>query len=241
MVRYLLSMAEFYILVEKRKAGAEMSDRKYESDMTKKERRELRRQQLKSTHGKERLDYIWTYYKLEMLLILVVVIICALAVNWLLSLRYDQILYVGVINNTACNGEQMAQDYKKYIGNDNKFDTVEVDSTMTIDPDSEISDFYGSYRFTVYTSTSVLDAAIVDEETFESHKDVGVFLNLEDMVSDADDEVLDRIVDGVGLNLQGNEKLASYGVDTSEPVYLMVNRQTENMEYIKDFIRFLEE
>ena len=241
MVRYLLSPAEFYILVEKQKAGGKMGGRKYESDMTKKEKRELRRQQLKSTHGKARLDYIWTYYKLEMGLILVFVIIGALVINWLLSLRYDQFLYVGVINNTACNGEQMAQDYKKFIGNDNKFDTVEVDSTMTIDPDSEISDFYGSYRFTVYTSTSVLDAAIVDEETFESHKDVGVFLNLEDLVSEADPESLDSIVDGVGLDLQGNEKLASYGVNTEEPVYLMVNRQTENAEHIVEFIRFLEE
>lgn len=53
MVRYLLSPAEFYILVEKRKAGGKMGGRKYESDMTKKEKRELRRQQLKSTHGKQ--------------------------------------------------------------------------------------------------------------------------------------------------------------------------------------------
>ena len=218
-----------------------MSDRKYESDMTKKEKRELRRRQLKSTHGKARLDYIWTYYKLEMGLVLVLIVICALVINWLLSLRYDQILYVGVINNTACDGEKMAQDYKASIGNDNKFDTVEVDTTMTIDPDSEISDFYGSYRFTVYTSTSVMDAAIVDEETFESHKDVGVFMDLKDLVEEADPESVDSIADGVGLNLQGNEKLASYGVDTTKPVYLMVNRQTENEEYITSFIRFLEE
>lgn len=218
-----------------------MSDRKYESDMTKKEKRELRRRQLKSTHGKARLDYIWTYYKLEIVLLVMLAVICALVVNWLLSLRYDQILYVGVINNTSCNGEKMARDYKEFIDNDNKFDTVEIDSTMTIDPDSEINDFYGTYRFTVYTSTSVLDAAIVDEETFESHKDAGVFMKLEELVSEEHTDILDSIVDGVGLDLQGNEKLASYGVDTSEPVYLMVNRRTENPEYIQDFILFLEE
>ena len=60
-------------------------------------------------------------------------------------------------------------------------------------------------------------------------------------MSEADPESLDSIADGVGLDLQGNEKLASYGVNTEEPVYLMVNRQTENAEHIVEFIRFLEE
>ena len=66
-------------------------------------------------------------------------------------------------------------------------------------------------------------------------------MKLEELVSEEHTDILDSIVDGVGLDLQGNEKLASYGVDTSEPVYLMVNRRTENPEYIQDFILFLEE
>ncbi|MCU6761689.1 Uncharacterised protein [uncultured Roseburia sp.] len=216
-----------------------MSERRYESDMTKKEKRQMRKEQLKSMKGKERLDYIWTYYKLEMGMILFFVIIGVLVVNWLLGFRYDQILYVGVVNSMQCDGEQMAADYKTFIGNDDKFDEVDVDTSMEIDPSGNTSDFYGEFRFSVYNSAPVLDAVIVDQEVFEVYDDSGLFMNLEDFFTEDTEEYQDLITNNTGLNLKGSKTLQSYGVDSTQPVYLMVSRQTENVEYVKDYIRFL--
>ena len=216
-----------------------MSERRYESDMTKKEKRQMRKEQLKSMKGKERLDYIWTYYKLEIAMAVFFVIIGVLAINWLLGFRYDQILYVGVVNSEQCNGEQMAADYKEFIGNNNKFDEVDVDTSMEIDPSGNTNDFYGEFRFSVYNSAPVLDAVIVDQEVFEVYDDSGLFMNLEDFFTEDAQEYQDLITNNTGLNLKGSKTLQSYGVDSTQPVYLMVSRQTENIEYVKDYIRFL--
>lgn len=216
-----------------------MSERRYESDMTKKEKRQMRKEQLKSMKGKERLDYIWTYYKLEIAMAVFFVIIGVLAINWLLGFRYDQILYVGVVNSEQCNGEQMAADYKEFIGNNNKFDEVDVDTSMEIDPSGNTNDFYGEFRFSVYNSAPVLDVVIVDQEVFEVYDDSGLFMNLEDFFTEDAQEYQELITNNTGLNLKGSKTLQSYGVDSTQPVYLMVSRQTENIEYVKDYIRFL--
>lgn len=220
-----------------------MSERKYESDMTKKEKRKLRKEQLLSTHGKDRIDYIWSYYKLEIFFGIIIVVVCAIIINSLWHMRYKQILYVGVVNAEDCDGEKMAADFREFIDNDNKFDMVDVDTSITIDPDSDLNDFYGTFRFTTYTSTSIMDVAIMDKDVFELYKDSGAFEPLADYLTEEDNAGLSftdvSVVDQTALDLTGNEKLASYGIDTSKPVYLIVSGQSENEEYVKQYIRFL--
>lgn len=207
--------------------------------MTKKEKRQLRKEQLLSTHGKDRIDYIWTYYKLEIIFTIIIVIFALFFVNWLLKLRYDQILYVGVVNSESCDGEKMAADYRKYIDNDDKFDMVDVDTTLMISPEGEIGDFAGPARFVSQMSSALMDVVIMDQDTFEFYHDTETFADMNAFLADMDEEYTELVTDEIGLDLTGNEKLASYGVDTGKPVYLMINGQSENMKYVKAFVEFL--
>lgn len=216
-----------------------MSDRKYESDMTKKEKRQLRKEQLLSTHGKDRIGYIWSYYKLEMMFGVIIVVFAIFFVNWLLNLRYDQILYVGVVNYGGCDGEKMAADYREYIDNDDKFDMVDVDTTLAISSEGEMGDFTGTARLVSQMSSSLIDVIILDQYAFDFYKDTEVFMDLNEFFADADGEYSAFIAEEIGLDLTGNEVLASYGIDTSEPVYLMVSDQSKNKEYVKEFVDFL--
>lgn len=207
--------------------------------MTKKEKRQLRKEQLFSTHGKARIDYIWTYYKLEIFFTVIIVVFAIFFVNWLLKLRYDQILYVGVVNCESCDGEKMAADYREYIDNHDKFDMVDVDTTLTAGTEGETSDYVGAVRFVSQMSASLLDVVMLDQDTFDFYYDTETFADMKEFLSDMDGEYSELITEEIGLNLTGNEKLASYGVDTGEPVYLVVNAQSENMEYVKEYIKFL--
>lgn len=218
-----------------------MSTQKYESDMTRKEKRQLRKSRLKSLKGKKKIEYIWNYYKLEIGLLILFVVVGIFALQWLLNLRYNELLYIGVVNNTDCQGEEIAKDYKQFINNDNRFDKVDVDTTMEIDQnENNNSDFYGTYRFSLFTSTPLFDVVIVDQDIFESCKSLGTFADLTDLVSEAGLDVT-AVTDKTGYDLQGNEKLASYGINTDDPVYLMMNRQSKNEKYAMEFIHFLED
>lgn len=217
-----------------------MSMQKHESDMTRKEKRQQRRLQLKSLTGKEKMEYIWTYYKMEIGLLVLFIIVGIFALQWLMNLRYDEILYIGVVNNADCRGEEIAKDYKQFINNHNRFDKVDVDTTIQIDQnENNNSDFYGTYRFTLFTSTPLFDVVIVNKDIFENCKSLDTFEDLTDLVSEAGAD-LTAVTDKTGYDLQGNEKLASYGINTDEPVYLMMNRQSENEKYVVEFLRFLE-
>ena len=78
-----------------------MSERRFESDMTKKEKRQMNWKRLKSLHGKAKREHIWAYYKVPLFGILAAIIILLFGINWIQTLRYDQILYVGCLLYTS--------------------------------------------------------------------------------------------------------------------------------------------
>ena len=50
----------------RRQKGTGMEQKRYESDMTPKEKRELERKKLKQMTAGQKLEYIWAYYKPHM-------------------------------------------------------------------------------------------------------------------------------------------------------------------------------
>lgn len=56
----------------------EKLEQKHESDLTKKEKRELEKKKIKSLGFKDRIEYLWTYYKQWLFgALLIIVLICA--------------------------------------------------------------------------------------------------------------------------------------------------------------------
>ena len=147
-----------------------MSERRFESDLSKKEKRQINRQRFKSLHGKAKLEHIWAYYKVPLFGTIAVIVILLFGINWMKTLMYDQILYVGVLNNTTADAEGLAQDFKAFIGNENKFDRVDFDTSLSIESQNEMQDTSGQIRFDVYTAAALYDAVLVDETNFKKYQ-----------------------------------------------------------------------
>ena len=218
-----------------------MSERRFESDMTKKEKRQMNWKRLKSLHGKAKREHIWAYYKVPLFGILAAIIILLFGINWIQTLRYDQILYVGVLNNTSADAESLSRDFKAFIGNDNKFDKVDFDTSLSIESQSEAQDTSGQIRFDVYTATALYDAVLVDEINFNKYKELDTFQPVAGILNEENEDYAPLITDGKGLKLEDNAVLNAYGIETQEPLYLMVGSKTKQEENVNALIAFLME
>ena len=93
-----------------------MEQKRYESDMTPKEKRELERKKLKQMTAGQKLEYIWAYYKPHMAVALGIILLIVFIGQMLYRSQFDTVFYAAIINGTAGDGEALAEDFKNYTG-----------------------------------------------------------------------------------------------------------------------------
>ena len=72
-------------------------EHKYESDLTKKEKRQMEIEKLKSMNFMEKLDYIWTYYKLWFAGALAVVALIYLGFTMYQGMQKNEVVSVAIL------------------------------------------------------------------------------------------------------------------------------------------------
>lgn len=120
--------------MERKKADSQLYEtlkNKKESDLTPKERRLLEKEKLSTMTIGGKLGYLWTYYKIWLL-----VLILAVGLGKFLWDIYDgsknnPILYITVANAGMSDTTALSADFKEYLENDNKRDLVEVSSNLS--------------------------------------------------------------------------------------------------------------
>ena len=70
--------------------------KKHESDMTKKEKRELEREKLASMGGSEKAEYILSYYKFHIAAVAGLIVLIVGIGMWIDSFRNETMLYAAV-------------------------------------------------------------------------------------------------------------------------------------------------
>ena len=82
---------------------------RYESDMTKAEKRELEKQKLGTMNLKGKLEYIWAYYKPLIFGIIGAVVLVIVVCQQIENAKYKPILNVSVINAAMMNESETIQ------------------------------------------------------------------------------------------------------------------------------------
>ncbi|HIU77519.1 MAG TPA: hypothetical protein IAC62_16645 [Candidatus Pelethocola excrementipullorum] len=214
---------------------------RYESDMTRKEKRELEKQKLGSMNWKEKLEYVWTYYKAAMAavigVIVVIVIVCQLVENS----KYKTILNVSVINASMSEDtEAIGKELQDQFGTDNKYDKVSFDTSLMMG-DVETADYNMVMKFTTVVAAGDMDVLITTEEVYDHYKKQDMFLDLSTLFTPEECEQY-GITPGMDrLDITDTAWLENHRWVQYEPVYLTVISNTNHQDKIKEFITAVEE
>ena len=107
---------------------------KHETDLTRAERRQLEKEKLQSMDWKHKLEYIWDYYKPQIFSVIAIFAAIWFGFSWYENSKYETIMYAAVTDGymNEDESEQMNREYKEFIGDQEKYHRVSIDTTVAI-------------------------------------------------------------------------------------------------------------
>ncbi|MFV0362937.1 MAG: hypothetical protein ACK5LL_07600 [Suipraeoptans sp.] len=210
-------------------------NQKYESDLTNKERRELQKQRLRQMGFKDKLGYLWEYYKFVLVIIAAVIMLISIIFSVVQNKNKDILLSLAVIDaNRMETGidEIEADKILEKIGTGEKNEMVNID--LSTSSDSEVQGNDAKLLITL-SDVGENDLIICNESVYNRYKEQGAFADWEEVLGD-DYEKYEDYIEGTMLSIPNSSHLADVGLYQYEPAYLCVTGHTDNYDNIRKFM-----
>lgn len=215
-----------------------MTGKRYESDLTPKEKRQLEWEKIKNMSWKDRISHIWAYYKPHMAIGLAIILVLVVIGQSVYRSRFDTILFVAILNAGAGDSVAMGEDFKNYLGDEDKYHEISIDSSMYFTGD-EANDYTSLMKFTTLVGAQELDAVIATEDQYEKYRDMDAFLSTDELFTEEEKSAYGDRVSDYGLRVTGSSKLEEFGLTSGEEAYLAVFVYSEHVDYAKSFITYI--
>ncbi|MCD7745507.1 MAG: hypothetical protein LUI13_09540 [Lachnospiraceae bacterium] len=207
---------------------------------------------LKTLSWKARLAYVWDYYKLQMVIIVVIILAINLGFTIYHNLQIDTLLYVYMVNcNTYyVDPDELVEDYTEYLGGIGDKEEISMDTSVLLDEEDYSTSYANQMKFTAVISAQMADVVLMDEENFEEYAGWSYFFDLREVLTEEQlEQWSDLLVymeneDGesapYAINLTDAPKLQEYDVypDTST-VYGGVIVNGVNVDATSEFFDWL--
>ena len=207
----------------------------YESDLTKEEKRRMEKEKIKGMSGTKKLGYLWTYYKVWLLVPVLVLVAIFTGVQIWQNAQEKPLLYVNISDVEVGSDEGMdrlSENLRTLLGAENAHETVPVTNSVL-----SSSNYEASVMMSVWLSTGEMDIVLCDEETYKEYEAQGVFLSTEELFGDDLSLVADHIQDGM-LTLDASQ-ISGYNIVNYTPVCAGVLTTTTHKEEAKDALLYL--
>ncbi len=215
--------------------------KKHESDMTRKEKRELERKKLASMHGKEKAEYIFSYYKFHLAALAGAVALIIGIVMWIDSFQNETILYAAVINGGGMDTEMM-EHFQAYRGDDNRRHLYVLDTSVGAggqDGAGEM-DYANRMKMVTLVGASTADLFICPENIYQEYSGEENFLvPVEELMGAEFTASHSDICEKDAVRVEDSKMLEKYGYWKNGPAYLIVFQYSGQKEAAADFVEFL--
>lgn len=148
-------------------------EKRYESDMTRKEKRQNELKKLKSMTFKQKAAYIWEYYKGVFAGIIIACVIISIGVQMFQNSQLKSLLSIAVVDSNYDHDEQveaLQNDFLAYAGTGDKHEVVDVDTSLLSG-----DDYNAVVKMTVVMGAGTADMMFCGEETYKKYKQQEAF------------------------------------------------------------------
>ena len=193
---------------------------------------------------KHRFGYIWDYYKMHIFGVIGIFAAIWLGFSWYENAKYETIMYAAVTDGYIAeeDAEKMNKAYKEFIGDDDKYHRVSIDTTVAIGSQDSQARYNATMKLNTIVAAGAVDAVIGSKEHVQDFISQGAVEKLSDVLSEeVQEKYKDRIVDDVMIDVTGLEKTTEQLRVTAEPAYLVILNMGENQENAAKFAEFLME
>ena len=143
------------------------------------------REMLKGKSFKEKLDYFWYYYKLQVFAVIFVLILVVTTIRDIVTQK-DIAFYIAFLNCFATEKDEEfidvfaqltdidLEEYDVYLDTNMRFNVTEYDETSMA----------AAQKFLSMSSAGEIDVVVTDRDVFASYADSGFFMDLHNYLSE---------------------------------------------------------
>lgn len=207
---------------------------KYESDLTPKEKRSLEIQKIKSLKGKKKIEYLWTYYRSLLLVLLLIVAVIGTIVTAIQNKQRNPVLSLAVVDaNYEADTAPLEEDLLKYLKASGKHDEVVINTTATSSGNN--------VKLAILLSVeSNMDAVVCNPDVYNSYQQEGYFFDWKELLGDDYGNYEKYMTNGViDLSKVPAWKNAEYTL--YEPAYLAVLQNSKHTDAVLQFLKYFVE
>ncbi len=203
-------------------------ERPNETDLTKKEKRQIEREKLKGMGTGRKLQYIWMYYKIHMLCVVLAIGAICLGVSLYQHAKMETVLSIAVVDAGDFTADEVEKNILDLLGTDNKYAQVSVAQNLITDDTGADLDYYARMAYVTEIQAATVDILVMPKELYETEKDKGMYANLRELFGDEIYETLGA-ADEQHLELENSRAAEEFGLGY-DPVCICIPGNVKNKE-----------
>nr|WP_294466036.1 hypothetical protein [uncultured Sellimonas sp.] len=211
-----------------------MLDRKYERQMSGKEKRKFEAEKLSQMTLKEKIEYLWMYYKIYLLIPVILIVLICVGVQMYHGMTEKVLLNLMILDgNGTLDRTDLEEDITDALGSGKKNEVVKINANLS----ASSEDYNSNIALTTLVGAEAVDVMICPEETYRQYADQGGFMNLEDLIPE--EELAGKTSEKDALILEKCSYLEQKIGVSYEPVYVCIMENAQNKENAAAFLEML--
>lgn len=210
-----------------------MLDRKYERHMSMKERRRFEAEKMSQMTRKEKIEYLWMYYKSYLLIPVIIVVLAAIGIQMYHGMTEKVLLNLTILGGENVDRTDLDKDITRLLGTGKKNETVKINANLS----GSSEDYNSNIALSTLVGAEAVDVMICPEEIYEQYDDQNGFENLEKILSE--DALGSGKVHGNAVILDTGKYMSEKVGVSYEPVYVCIMSNTQNEKRAVKFVEML--
>lgn len=208
-----------------------------------------KKEQWKQLNGRQKIRYIWDYYKFPIVVCLIFIYIIGYTLYGHFT-RKDTILYTALVNVSA--GEQLttqlSDGFMDFTDTDTSRNDVQLYTGLYLTSNQDDPNHEYTYASRIKIIASIdgeqLDIVLMNKEAFDAFSQNEYLCNLEELLQDSNPDTFEELKPylvteeypmGLDISQKGIFKKAGF----NEPVYLGVIKNSARMNQAVEYIEYL--
>lgn len=210
-----------------------MLDRKYERQMSMKEKRKFEAEKMKEMTLKEKIEYLWMYYKVYLLIPVIIVAMIVVGMQMYHGMTEKVLLNLAILGGDNIDRSGLEKEATELLGTGDKKETVKINANLSGSSD----DYNSNIALSTLIGAEAVDVIICPEEIYESYAEQNGFVNLEKTLSE--EAIAGGKVQGDAVILETSSYMTDELGVSYEPVYVCIMSNAQNEKQAVKFIEML--
>lgn len=210
-----------------------MLDRKYERQMNLKERQKFEAEKMQKMTWKEKIEYIWMYYKGYLLIPVILAVLVVIGTQMYQGMTEKVLLNIAVLGGSTTEREELEKELTTLLGTGDKKETVKINANLS----GSTGDYNSNIALSTLIGAEAVDVIICPEEIYEIYAGQNGFVDLETVLPDKADG--NEKVQKDAVLLETSDEMAKKAGLAYEPAYVCILSNAQNEENAVRFIEML--